>query len=393
MQAPESDPDDLRHMGWGLVTPSNLAPEIRGALAPLLAMRQQQSTQLYKEIEYRPGESASSFLSRHGLSASTIEPSRVPYYLLIAGRPQQIPFSFQQQLDVSLAVGRVHFDRIEDYARYAESVVAAESSGPPQARELVLFAPRHHDDAHSATLAQLVAQLGEETLRASDWRTTTLAGPDALKNALRETLHRPPAPAIMLAAAHTIHFAEESFERHFDEGALVCGDWGGVGTPPDRTHILAARDVPLVDAPRGTVSILWGSNTVGSDEPHSAPIVTALAQRLLGGASGLAVVGLAGRMLGLSLGLGDPSPRQALTLAIRAMTQGRRVGHAMQAVSDTVAALSSELSDALEQARFGRELDATRLIHTFLTRADLRHVVTLGDPAVRVPAAIAGRPA
>ena len=57
-----------------------------------------------------------------------VDPRRVPYYLLLAGSPDQVPFEVQYQLGVSYAVGRLDLGDAEACAAYAASVVAAERS-------------------------------------------------------------------------------------------------------------------------------------------------------------------------------------------------------------------------------------------------------------------------
>ena len=73
MFAPEFDPSDLQQMGWGLVMPFDLHHDIRDALEPQLKMREQQAGERFRLIEYRHGESASAFLSRHGLDLLVVD--------------------------------------------------------------------------------------------------------------------------------------------------------------------------------------------------------------------------------------------------------------------------------------------------------------------------------
>ena len=88
--------------------------------------------------------------ARHGLSPGAIDPEIVPYYLLLIGPPDLIPFEFQYLLGVDYAIGRLSFDAPEDYERYARSTVAYESArSVPNGKEISLLGhapsgrPRH----------------------------------------------------------------------------------------------------------------------------------------------------------------------------------------------------------------------------------------------------------
>ncbi|MBK8794190.1 MAG: hypothetical protein IPN59_14015 [Holophaga sp.] len=65
----------------------------------------------------------------------------MPYYLLIAASPQEIPFAFQYQLDVQYLTGRVHFDQLDDFSNYAQSVTRVEKQGLARSRRVGVFAP------------------------------------------------------------------------------------------------------------------------------------------------------------------------------------------------------------------------------------------------------------
>ena len=124
--------------------------------------------------------------------------TKVPYYILLVGSPQRIPFEFGQNLDVEYAVGRLHFDTVEEYSRYVQSVIEYETGDSiANAKEAVFFSPRHEFDRATQLSADWLVKPLAEGLPAANgqaaihgvgdrwgFRTSSLWGPVATKSAL-----------------------------------------------------------------------------------------------------------------------------------------------------------------------------------------------------------------
>ena len=68
-----------------------------------MKLRKQQAGDRFKVLEYKAGEQARSWYQRYRISAGNLDPEVVPYYLLLVGPPDLIPFEFQYLLGVEYA--------------------------------------------------------------------------------------------------------------------------------------------------------------------------------------------------------------------------------------------------------------------------------------------------
>ncbi len=177
------NPLRIEETGWGVIFAHGADPAIAEALAPLIDHRRAQAGNLFRLFTdeggqaYRPGESKQQFLTRHGVGPGPADPVKMPYYLLLVGNPQEIPYQFQYQLDVQYAVGRIHFDTPQEYAGYAAGVVAAEKGEVKRARRATFFAPANPDDRATNLSADLLAGPLSAQLAAAypDWQADLIA--------------------------------------------------------------------------------------------------------------------------------------------------------------------------------------------------------------------------
>lgn len=429
----EADARDLSQTGWGVIFPAHTDPAIKDALQPLLMLRKEQAGDLYKEFSgsqgYVPGETKDDFLARHQVGPGPAIPSKVPYYLLIVGDPQTIPYRVQYLLDVQYAVGRIHFSQLEDYARYAQSVVEAEKglSLRPQA---TFFGVANPDDrATESSARELVLPLAQKIQQEQEqWAASLLKnrasaglGPaprweiqmslagEALKKRLSDLLNGPQAPALLFTASHGIAFPNGHERQLPHQGALVCGDWPGPlehhgPVPPD--YYFSAEDLTSDANLLGTLAFFFacfGAGTPKEDEfahriwkdkperksiaPHD--FIAGLPRRMLslprGGA--LAVVGHIERAWGTSFTWGSAGPQLQVfeDCFKRLLSGGHPIGYALEVFNNRFAELSVELNNEIEKVRdFGKKANDVKLSNLWTANNDARNYVILGDPAARL---------
>ena len=408
------DPRDLAEMGWGVVfaAADPTAAAVRDALRPLLELRRDQACRegrpLYRELwcdeGYRAGESKQAFLARHGVGPGPADPDRMPFYLLLVGDPEALPYSFQYQLDVRYAVGRLWFETLEEYDRYARSVVAAERGAGRREPRVALFAPRHPDDPKTAlTVARLARPLADWlAARHPAWMTEAAFGDDATKARLGRWLGGDETPALLFTASHGLLFPEGHPRQRPFQGALVCREWPGPRAwsgPIPVEQAFSADDVGDDASPHGLIAFHFACYSAGTPahddfSPARPParlapqgFLARLPQRLLGHPRGgaLAVVGHIERAWECSIEWPESGHRTGVFAdALDRLLRGYPIGAAMQPFGERYAELSSDLSVELAAMVHGGGPDETTLAAMWTACNDARNYTVVGDPAVRL---------
>ncbi|MCA9709743.1 MAG: hypothetical protein KDK70_28145 [Myxococcales bacterium] len=413
------DPTVLAQAGWGVIFAYDEDPAVREALQPLLELRRAQASTIaehrYREFSgakgYRPGERKPAFLRRQGAPVSgPIDPDKLPYYLMIVGSPERVPVEFQSQLGLQNAVGRLSFDTPDEYARYAQTVVACERGEIVLPRRMGLFGVKN-DRATNLSAEGLIAGL-ERYVREQPsnphakeqlplWALDVHTEAEATKDRLTQLLGGPQTPAVLFTASHGVGFPNGHRRQLPHQGALLCQDWQPAPGPIPQGAYFAADD--LVDSANlaGLIAFLFACYGAGTPRHDAfshrmgerAPIaprsfLSALPGRMLshprGGA--LAAVGHVERAWGCSF----YTPKVGHQIAVFEsfvcqLLLGKPIGYAMECFGNRYGELSAGLVDKLEELKFGGEVSELEIACDWTANNDARNYVILGDPAVRVP--------
>ena len=414
------DPKDLAQSGWGILMAHNADPAIKEALSELLIHRQKQAGERYREYVgpkgFRPGEDKNKFLARNGAGPGPVDPDKVPYYLLVVGDPDTISYRFQNQLDVQYAVGRIHFDTLEEYAQYARSVVQAETSGLALPRQATFFGVRTPEDQATLLSADhmikpLASKMGADQ---ASWKVKALLEGEATKSQLSKLVGGGETPTLLFTASHGMGFPKDDPRQMPHQGALLCQDWPGPGKwkkaiPPE--FYFSADDIGNDAKLLGSMAFFfacYGAGTPKLDEfsqqafkerAQIAPqsFIARLPRRLLGHPKGgmLAVVGHVERAWGYSF-MWDRAGEQLTVFesALKRLMEGAPIGYALEFFNDRYAEIASDLTVMIENKNFGESVDDLALAGMWTANNDARAYVIIGDPATRLPLPKAdGKPA
>lgn len=401
------DFNNPKEVKWALLLPprSRETEEVATALKRLVDHRQGQV--LYCP-ESRAAAEPEDWIINHYCQ---IEESERPYYVLLVGSPEAIPFRFQYTLDVQAAVGRLSFARLEDYAQYAQKVVDFETRNDAfVAKKAVFFATEHpwKDDPTPISRRYMTDPL-VNMVQAKGTPVSYFAGDAATLANLGSIFGGPEgAPALVYTATHGLGVpgTDEGVRRRL-QGALVCQDYDG------QAGVFSADLVP--QAAFGHGSILFAFACYGAGTPKESDFfhwirdprllnyrptrdfIAALPQKLLAHPQGpLAFIGHLDPAWIFSFA--DPDRLEGdrgwgtrmapFRQTVDQLLQGASVGYAVKRFNEVYATISVKLTNIENQFR----RDATKgenpqwtkeLIDTWMTRNDSQNFIVLGDPAVK----------
>jgi hypothetical protein len=341
-----------------------------------------------------------------------LDDDQKPYYILLAGDPEAIPFRFQYNLDVEAAVGRVFFKNLDDYAQYAKKVVDFETGKDAfVANRAVFFATEHpwQDDVTHISrrymtnpLVDMVTKMGVQV--------SYFAGDEATLTNLMSNFGdaSTEAPALIFTASHGVAVLDDDEDlRRCLQGALICQDYDGL------SGVLAAEQVPTDSFGHG--SIVFSFACYGAGTPRQSDFfqwikyprllrcrpaqdfIAALPQKLLQHPQGpLAFIGHIDPAWLYSFApptslkdvRGWGTRMAPFRQAVDDLLKGATVGYAVRLFSEIYAAISADLATIENQfqanAARGQDPQWTKnLIDTWMTRNDTQNFIVLGDPAVK----------
>jgi hypothetical protein len=401
------DLNDPLEAKWALLLPprSKENEAIAAALKPLVDHRQGQVWFSEKSIVV---DQEKWIMDQY----SQMEESDRPYYVLLAGKPEDIPFRFQYTLDVNAAVGRLSFDSPEEYARYAGKVVEFETNANSFVnKKAVFFATDHRLDDPTHISRRYMTNPLVKMIQDVGVQVSYFPGDQATLNNLQSSSGGADAPALIYTASHGLAVpgsdaaAEE--DRRKMQGAIVCQDYNG------HSGVFSADQVPAESFGHGSIFLAFACYGAGtpkeSDFFHWIKIpslldccptqdfIAALPKRLLSHPQGpLAFVGHIDPAWVYSFA--DPDrfegdkgwgTRMApFRQAVDHLFQGATVGYAVKRFNEIYATFSVKLANIEDQFR----RDTTRggdpqwtkeMIDIWMIRNDTQNFIVLGDPAVK----------
>ncbi len=403
---------EISEAGWGVIVPESLDEESLHEIEKLRAHRKIHNNipdKICPEIIKLSGiPNYRSFLTQRNVSPGFGSVEKLPYYLLIVGGPESIPFRFQYELATEYAVGRIAFRSSEEYRAYIDQLIKYETAANvPTERKIAFWSPANlEDQATSISARFLVNPLYDDLDQQIDIKKelfiSNKPGWEASKNNLTGLLTRDKAPALLFTASHGLGHQLIDFEEKMHlQGALVTQDWEK-GKPVTSDTLFSGEDLKNGMNLHGMLHFAFacfGAGTPAQDDyekessstilrPYTStyPFVSHLAsQELVHGA--LAFIGHVDRTWAFSFIGENQLHLEGFERAIRNMLLGKRawpIGHCLRDIYDKALHLSKSLLEDLHDMKFGRTFPPQGIANKWVERNDARAYVLIGDPAIRL---------
>jgi tetratricopeptide (TPR) repeat protein len=400
--------DDVHKAGWGIVFHEDTPDTVRAALEPLVEHRERSLGYRAIRLKDFPRKgTVEGWLGLHDVAPGAVEPTKVPYYLLLVGAPGEIPYEIQYLLGLEYAVGRLDLESPDLYRSYVASLMEYEkASTVPGGKSAAFFGTRHPGDRMTRLSAdELVGPLARAGVAAAHgFRTRPFIGDAATKQRLATLLAGGSAqrPSLLFTATHGIGWRSPRPEQLRQQGALVCQDFEGSGLPrPGQCY--GANDVCDDAGVTGMVTFHFACYSAGTPEYDyypkpfdvdgpskqlaSSSFGAALPKRLLSHPSGaaMAVIGHVEQTLGHSIGTKKAGTRiEPFVRAVETIVSGRPVGLALRDFYDKSGFLSARFAELLDMERRREYVEDKELVNVWVRHNEARSFVLLGDPAARL---------
>jgi hypothetical protein len=390
--------NDPAAAGWGIVFHENEQPELIKSAEELIKHRKTMVPDHHlKILTYRSGQTVNKWLAEHGVGSGHVDPAKVPYYLLLVGEPEKIPFSFSQRLGLEYRVGRLPFDEPWQLANYTRSLIRHERhEGGSRSTDVLVFAPEH-DAATELSARYLADPLAQQF--ANRMSLQSLRREEATKYHLLELL-RAGAARCLFSASHGLGLDAGDERQTAEQGAIVCPRDTSVAKPLTTDDYFSAKDLsPEIDL-TGTMLFCFACFSAATPsvdrffrrKGQALPLApksffSALPIQMLvnpGGAA-LAVAGHIDRAWGCSI-LNEKSDPLLLPFdnALSRALKGIPCGQMLKDFYDRYASYSIELTDLLETRDLGGNVPDRELFFAWTRRNDAGGYILLGDPAARL---------
>ena len=409
------DPGNPKSVGWTYLVNAHdpQRQEFEKALAPLADHRGMTDPRTLLLYDCDGPEEWIDWL-QDNYYALTLEGKKPPYYILIVGSPDQVPFRFQSVLNTIANVGRVDFETLNDLKQYVDKLIRIETAAEPLVtRETLVFAPdAGYLDPTYFSREYMAMPMADHIRDDLGLISLSILGKDATKLRLLDTLNTR-KPALVYTASHGLLARGKSFEFQMKyNGAICCQHDPG---DPLMEWIYSASDIPL-DKPflEGAIFFQFACFGYGtpaeSDYAHwiegvpqkysDVDFVAALPKRLLAHPRGpIAYVG----HLDTAWLHGFADPQEPLILerwhnritpfvsAVDEMLRVQPTGFAMRDMSNKFSVCNALITNTYDRQQRGKlvwnEALAARFLDNWITRSDAQNYMVFGDPAahLRIP--------